>query len=181
MKVSLLCLPLILLVPCPLPTTFTIFFFLFLNLKKSLIFRERERETSICCPTYLCTDWLILACALTRVWTCILGASGWCSNQLSYQARTLVSLYSFRLSLGRCLCIIVFFPFFMQKLALGSPLFSTFSLAHPHTVFSFNVSLVYLGNLSRSVVYEELLLKKQNQTKPKKHLNNIPFNGCIII
>ena len=27
--------------------------------------RERERkETSICCPTYLCTHWLLLVCAL---------------------------------------------------------------------------------------------------------------------
>ena len=28
--------------------------------------RERERETSICCSTYFCIHWLILACALTR-------------------------------------------------------------------------------------------------------------------
>ena len=28
--------------------------------------RERERETSISCPNYSCTHWLILVCALTR-------------------------------------------------------------------------------------------------------------------
>ena len=39
---------------------------------------ERERETSICCSTYLCTHWLILVCALTLTGdgTHILGALG---------------------------------------------------------------------------------------------------------
>ena len=31
---------------------------------------EREGEMSICCSTYLCTHWLILACALTGDRTC---------------------------------------------------------------------------------------------------------------
>ena len=29
-------------------------------------FKERERETLICCSTYLCIHWLILVCALTK-------------------------------------------------------------------------------------------------------------------
>ena len=44
----------------------------------------RERETLICCFTYLCIHWLILVCALTGDQTCNLAISGWCSNQLSY-------------------------------------------------------------------------------------------------
>ena len=46
-----------------------------------------ERETSVCCSTYLCTHWLILLCALTRYRTCNIGVSGWHFNKLSYPAR----------------------------------------------------------------------------------------------
>ena len=49
--------------------------------------RERERDLLICCSTYLCNHWLILACALTRDWTYNLGVSRQCSNQLNYLAR----------------------------------------------------------------------------------------------
>ena len=52
-----------------------------------LILERENRGTWICYSTYLCTHWLILICALTRDQTCNLGASGWCSNQLSYPAR----------------------------------------------------------------------------------------------
>ena len=49
--------------------------------------RERDRErTSICCLTYLCIHWLILACTLTRDQTDDRG--DWNNtNQLSYLAR----------------------------------------------------------------------------------------------
>ena len=50
--------------------------------------REREREASICCSTYLYIHWLILICFLTRDETCNLGVLGQYSNQLSYLART---------------------------------------------------------------------------------------------
>ena len=54
---------------------------------------ERERETSICCPTHLCTHWLILVCALTRM-----DPATWAywddTNQLSsYLARALVQSF----------------------------------------------------------------------------------------
>ena len=51
-----------------------------------LIFKEREkeegreRETLICCSTYLCIHWLLLVCALTGDQTCNLGISGGCCN-----------------------------------------------------------------------------------------------------
>ena len=52
--------------------------------------RERERERHIeICSTYLCIDWLILLCALTRDPTCNLGVLGQYSNQPSYSARAL--------------------------------------------------------------------------------------------
>ena len=54
-------------------------------------FREREngrqRETSICCSTYLCIHWLILVCALSRDQIPNLSVLGWHCNQLSL-ART---------------------------------------------------------------------------------------------
>ena len=52
-----------------------LFFFKFID----WFFRERKRETSICCSTYLCIHWLILTCALTGDQTHNLGVSG-CSN-----------------------------------------------------------------------------------------------------
>lgn len=52
----------------------------------------REREISICSPTYLCTPWLLLICALTGDRTCNLGISGPCSNQPSYLASALFNL-----------------------------------------------------------------------------------------
>ena len=42
--------------------------------------REREREISICCSTYLCILWLLLVCALTRDQTPIHGVWGRCST-----------------------------------------------------------------------------------------------------
>ena len=45
--------------------------------------REGERETLICCSTYLCTHWSILTGDRTHN----LGVLGRCSNQLSYPAR----------------------------------------------------------------------------------------------
>ena len=45
----------------------------------------RERETLICCSTCLCIHWLLLVRVLIGDWTCNLGASRWCSNQLSNQ------------------------------------------------------------------------------------------------
>ena len=47
-----------------------------------------ERETSICCSTYLCIHWLLLVRALTGDLTRNLGVSGQCSNQLSYPFTT---------------------------------------------------------------------------------------------
>ena len=47
----------------------------------------REREPSICCPTYLCIHGLFLVCTLTGDQTHNLGVSRWCSNQMSYPAR----------------------------------------------------------------------------------------------
>ena len=55
--------------------------------------RERERETSICCSTNLCINWLIPVCALTRDWTCNPGVSEQCSNQLSYPARAILKSF----------------------------------------------------------------------------------------
>ena len=43
----------------------------------------RERETSICCSTYLCIHWFILECAMIGDQTCNLGELRLCSNQLS--------------------------------------------------------------------------------------------------
>ena len=49
--------------------------------------RRREKETVICCSTYLCIHWLIPVCALMRDQTHNLGIWEWCSNQLSYLAK----------------------------------------------------------------------------------------------
>ena len=49
--------------------------------------RERTREMSICCSTYLCIHWLISVCALTWDQIHKLGGWGQCCNQLSYLAR----------------------------------------------------------------------------------------------
>ena len=51
-----------------------------------------ERETSICCSTYLCIYWLILVCALTGDSTRNLDVLGRHSNQLSYPASQLFIL-----------------------------------------------------------------------------------------
>ena len=48
-----------------------------------------ERETFICCSTYLCIHWLILVYALNGDWTHNLDVFGGCSNQLNYPARTI--------------------------------------------------------------------------------------------
>ena len=48
---------------------------------------HRQRETLICCFTYLLIFWLILVCALNGDQTCNLGILGWCSNQLRYLAK----------------------------------------------------------------------------------------------
>ena len=40
----------------------------------------REKETLICCSTYLCLHLLIPVHALTRDQTCSFGILGWCSN-----------------------------------------------------------------------------------------------------
>ena len=47
-----------------------------------------ERDTSICCSTFLCVNWLILVCVLTKDQTYNLSLSGQCSNQLTYLVRT---------------------------------------------------------------------------------------------
>ena len=49
-----------------------------------------EREWLICCSTYLCICWLILACALTGDQTCNLGVLRWHSNKLGYPARAFI-------------------------------------------------------------------------------------------
>ena len=61
-------------------------FYLFIDFKEREAEREEEREKapSICCPTYLCTHWLFLVCALMGDQTHNLGISGLHSNQLSY-------------------------------------------------------------------------------------------------
>ena len=52
--------------------------------------RESERETLICCSTYLCVQWLILIYALTGDQTCNLDLWEWHSNHSqSNLARTL--------------------------------------------------------------------------------------------
>lgn len=48
--------------------------------------RERERETSVCCSTCLCTHRLLLVRALTRDLTLHLGTSGRCSASGATQA-----------------------------------------------------------------------------------------------
>ena len=57
--------------------------------------RERRRETSVCCSTYVCIYFLILVCALTGDWTSHLGLLGRFSNKLSYLTRAVVILFSF--------------------------------------------------------------------------------------
>ena len=52
---------------------------------------RRERETFICCSTYLCIYWLILVRALTGDQTHTLGVSERCSNQLSYLTRVYIT------------------------------------------------------------------------------------------
>ena len=49
--------------------------------------RKREKETLICCSTYLCIHSLFLVCALTGGWTHNLGIPGWRANHLRYLAR----------------------------------------------------------------------------------------------
>ena len=62
--------------------------------------REKEKETLICCSTYLLIHWLILVCVLTGDETRNLGPLGQCSDQLSYLARARVSfLYEGHLKL----------------------------------------------------------------------------------
>ena len=51
-----------------------------------LLILERERN-NFCHSNYLCIHWLLLVCALTGDWTCNLGISGQCCNQLSYLTR----------------------------------------------------------------------------------------------
>ena len=71
------------------------FYFLFL-LTLERVWKEvgkRERERNICFSTYLCSPRFLLVCALTRDWTCNLGASGQHSNQLSYLARVHYSFF----------------------------------------------------------------------------------------
>ena len=46
-----------------------------------------ERETSICCSTYLGTHWLIPVCALTTDGNCYLGEPGRRSDHMRYGAR----------------------------------------------------------------------------------------------
>ena len=58
-------------------------FFFFLREREE----GRDRKTSFCCFSYLCIHWLLLVCALTRVWTHSLGRWGQCSNQLRYPVR----------------------------------------------------------------------------------------------
>ena len=59
-----------------LSTPLFLFFKNFIYLFKSNGKGGRERETSICCSTYLCIHWLILVCALTGDRTRNLGLSG---------------------------------------------------------------------------------------------------------
>ena len=47
--------------------------------------RETDRQTSICCSTYLCIHWLILVCALTGFRIHNFGISGWCSDNWTTQ------------------------------------------------------------------------------------------------
>ena len=52
----------------------------------------RERETLICCPTYLCIRCLFLACALTKYQTHNLSGVWDDTSQLSYPARQGITL-----------------------------------------------------------------------------------------
>ena len=54
---------------------------------------EMERERSIYYSTYLSIHYLILACALTRNQTCLVGVLGWHASQLSYLAKAHPSLF----------------------------------------------------------------------------------------
>ena len=65
------------------------FFFLILDRGRESV---REKETLICCSTYLCIHLLILARTLTRDQTHNLGTLGRCSNQLSYLTRVTLDL-----------------------------------------------------------------------------------------
>ena len=69
----------------PFGTSFTFFFFYLLILERER--KEGREKHRFCCPTYLCLHWLLLLCALTGDKTRNTGASGRCSNQLSYPAR----------------------------------------------------------------------------------------------
>ena len=48
---------------------------------------EKERETLMCCSSYLCIHQLILLRALTRGWSHNLGASQWHAKELSCAVR----------------------------------------------------------------------------------------------
>ena len=105
----------------------TIFFkFLFID----------ERETLICYSTYLCMHWLLLICALTRDQTCNFGTSGWCSNQLSYLARPVLSIFLSLLKILATLLavwhLIVIFTFISLIVMLS---ILSWAIAHSHNFF----------------------------------------------
>ena len=56
---------------------------------------RRERESLICCSTYLCIHWLLLICVCARDPTPNLGVSGQHSNHLSYPAWAGMFLFCF--------------------------------------------------------------------------------------
>ena len=58
-----------------------------------LIFEGVERETLMCCSTYLC-----IHCVLAGDPTYNLGVLGWCSNQMSYPARATTNPFTEELS-----------------------------------------------------------------------------------
>ena len=62
---------------------------------------ERERETSICCSTYLCIHLLILVCVQLGDGTCKLGLTGWHTTQLSYPARASLTMVCLTVTFSR--------------------------------------------------------------------------------
>ena len=83
-----------------------IYLFNYIDFREKGMERRTERETSICCSTFLCIHWLLPVRALTGDQTCHHGILGRCSNQLSDSARARLLVLFFP-SLGKMTSVLL--------------------------------------------------------------------------